>query len=129
MSNKAIITKIHLIISVLVVLPTAINYGFFPNVFVDLFPKTIDELNFNKAVMGLYLGFSTLWLLGIFRKGYLQSALISNIIFMLGLGLGRVVSMIFDGLPTFAFLYGTFAELFLGVYGVWVLSTHQKHID
>ena len=41
---------------------------------------------------------------------------------MLGLGFGRLASMIFDGLPLIGFLAGTVGELLLGWYGVWVLS-------
>ena len=76
--------------------------------------------------MGLYLGFSIVWLLGIFKTNYLKTALVSNIIFMLGLGSGRVLSLIVDGTPTFGYIFGTFAEIFLGVYGLWVLKRWIK---
>lgn len=106
----------------IVVVGAAFIYGFYPDTFVELFPKTTDEFNFYKAIMGLYLGFSTLWILGVLKANYLKTALITNMIFMLGLGLGRVLSMIVDGLPTSGYLFGTAAELFLGCYGLWVLS-------
>ncbi|MGY8910169.1 MAG: DUF4345 family protein [Flavobacteriales bacterium] len=41
---------------------------------------------------------------------------------MLGLGFGRVLSFFIDGNPTFGYQFGTFAELFLGFYGCWVLG-------
>ncbi|WP_299332983.1 DUF4345 domain-containing protein [uncultured Psychroserpens sp.] len=116
------INKVHLIISVIIVVPVAFLYAFFPDAQFELFPKTIDEHNFYKAVMGLYLGFSVLWILGIFKPNYLKTAIITNIIFMLGLGLGRVLSVFIDGIPGFGYLFGTVAELFLGVYGLWVLN-------
>ncbi|MBT8384727.1 MAG: DUF4345 domain-containing protein, partial [Bacteroidia bacterium] len=72
---------------------------------------------------GLYLGFSVLWILGVFNANYLKLALVTNMIFMLGLGFGRLISFMIDGAPTFGYLFGTFAELFLGFYGVWVLTT------
>ncbi|WP_246067810.1 DUF4345 family protein [Changchengzhania lutea] len=52
-------------------------------------------------------------------------AIITNIIFMLSLGFGRGLSLVLDGTPTLAYLFGTFAELFLGVYGVWVLKSQH----
>ncbi len=115
------ITKIHLIISVLIVVPVSFVYGFNPSSEFDIQLQTIDEHNFFKAIMGLYLGFSILWILGIFKHQYLKIALITNMIFMLGLGFGRVLSFFMDGNPTFGYQFGTLAELFLGFYGCWVL--------
>jgi hypothetical protein len=121
-SKVHIIQKIHLVISVWVVIPVAFVYGFNIDSQLEIFPKTIDEHNFLKAVMGIYLGFAILWILGIFRKEYLKSALISHVMFMLGLGFGRLLSFAMDGLPSDAYLIGTFGELLLGFYGVWILT-------
>ena len=122
-SKQDIITKIHLIISVFIVVPVAFVYGFKPSSEFDIHLNTIDEHNFFKAIMGLYLGFSVLWILGVFRANYLKLALVTNIIFMLGLGFGRVLSWFTDGTPTFGYQFGTVAELFLGFYGLWVLNS------
>ena len=92
-SNKSIITKIHLVISVFIVVPVSIVYGFNPSFKFDIHLNTIDEHNFFKAIMGLYLGFSALWILGVFKVNYLKLALVTNVIFMLGLGFGRVLSV------------------------------------
>jgi len=115
------INKIHLIISVFIVIPVAILYGFYPDFQFELFPNTIDEHNFYKAIMGLYLSCSILWILGIIKANYFKSALITNMIFMLGLAFGRLLSIILDGIPTYGYVFGTIAELFIGVYGFWVL--------
>ena len=114
--------KIHLFISVIIVVPVSFLYGFdlFSQFNIDL--NTTDELNVFKAIMGLYLGFSSLWLLGIVKQKYLYTALISNAVFMLGLGVGRFISIIIDGLPTNAFIFGMFGELILGFYGLWTVK-------
>jgi hypothetical protein len=125
-TKQDFINKIHLIISVLIVVLVSFVYGFNPDLQFDIHINTIDEHNFFKAIMGLYLGFSIIWLFGIFKTNYLKIALVSNMIFMLGLGSGRVLSLIVDGTPTFGYLFGTFAELFLGVYGFWVLKRWIK---
>lgn len=106
-------------------MPVAIMYGFSPNLEFDLFPKTIDEHNFHKAIMGLYLAFSVVWLLGVFKNSYLKIALVSNIAFMLGLGFGRLLSLFIDGMPTQGYLLGTVGEFILGFYGVWVLNSKK----
>jgi hypothetical protein len=121
-TKQHIITKIHLIISVLIVVPVSFVYGFNPGSAFDIHLNTLDEQNIFKAIMGLYLGFSMLWLLGIFRASYLKVALASNIIFMLGLGSGRLLSLFLDGTPSFAYQFGTFAELFVGFYGLWAYN-------
>lgn len=122
-TKQDIITKTHLIISVLIVIPVAFVYGFNPQQSFDMFLETIDEHNFYKAIMGLYLGFSVLWVLGIFKTNYLKFAVVTNMIFMLGLGFGRVLSIITDGVPTFGYKFGVFAELFLGFYGLWLITS------
>lgn len=125
-TKQNIITKIHLILSVGIVIPVAFIYGFQPDLQFDIHLNTIDEHNFFKAIMGLYLGFSTLWVLGVFKSNYLKLALVTNMIFMLGLGFGRVLSSMLDGTPTFWYVFGTVAELFLGFYGLWVLTIHKR---
>lgn len=126
-TKQDIINKIHLLISVSIVVPVSIFYGFNPDSQFDIQLQTTDEHNFFKAIMGLYLGFSILWLLGVFKYQYLKMAIITNIIFMLGLGSGRVLSYFIDGTPTLGYQFGTFAELFLGFYGIWVLTNKNTN--
>jgi hypothetical protein len=123
-TKQDFILKVHLIISILIVVPVAFVYGIYPDSQFDIYLNTIDEFNQFKAIMGLYLGFSALWVLGIFKTNYLKVAIISNVVFMLGLGLGRVLSLLLDGTPTFGYVFGTIAELFLGCYGLWILKRH-----
>lgn len=125
MTRKNIVSKIHLIISVTIVIPAALIYGFSLGHFLNLSPNTIDEQNFHKALMGLYLSFSFLWILGVFKDKYLKPALISNCVFMCGLAFGRLTSIIIDGFPSMAYLYGTIGEFILGFYGLWVLKLHH----
>jgi hypothetical protein len=105
------------------VVPVAFEYGFYPDFHFELYPKSTDEHNFFKAVMGLYLGFSALWIVGILNMNYLKTAIITNSVFMLGLGFGKILSILIDGIPTFGYILGTFGELLLGFYSVYVLKT------
>jgi drug/metabolite transporter superfamily protein YnfA len=132
-SNKMVqktqdfIQKAPLIISVCIVIPVSLLYGFNPELLFDIQLQTIDEQNFFKSIMGMYIGFSILWLLGIYRNQYLKMALVTNVIFMIGLGFGRVLSLFLDGTPTFGYVFGTFAEIFLGCYGIWVLTNKNTN--
>lgn len=119
--------NIHLLIAAIIVIPTGLLYGFKSDTQFELYPKTTDEFNFYKAIMGLYLGFSSLWIYAIFKPNILKTALITNVIFMLGLGFGRTISMFADGIPTFGYKFGVIAELFLGFYGIWVLNKLQSN--
>jgi len=122
------IIKIHLIVSVIIVIPVALIYCFNPELLLDVSVRTNDEHSVFKAISGLYLGFSLLWILGVFNSSYLKTALISNVIFMLGMGFGRCLSIVIDGFPGTFFLYGTIGEMILGIYGVWVLRKHKYSI-
>ena len=126
-TKQDFIHKIHLIISVLIVVPVSIFYGFDPDSQFDIHLNTIDEHNFFKAIMGLYLGFSTLWILGFFKPTYLKTAILTNMFFMLGLGSGRLLSLFLDGTPTFGYIFGTIAELFLGFYSFWLLTNKNTN--
>lgn len=108
--------NIHLIISVFVVIPVALIYGFQPDLLFDIHSKTTDENNLLKAIMGLYLSFSMLWILGIVKPIFWKSATISNMLFMFGLAFGRTLSIIFDGIPSTLFILGTVGEFVLGIY-------------
>lgn len=115
----------HLIISILIVSSIAIVYGFQPNMVFNVSINSIDEANIFKAIMGLYLAFSILWMMGIFQIDLWKTATVSNIVFMLGLAFGRIISMPFDGIPTTFFILGTIGELILGFFAYYQLKKHR----
>jgi len=122
------ITKqnIHLWISIPIVVCAGLSYGFFPDEFLDLQPRSVDEWNFHKAVMCLYFGCATIWVMGVLRQSFFKTALLCHIFFMLPMGLGRLLSVISDGIPSQLYLIGTAGELVLGLYGVWVYTNYCK---
>ena len=120
--------NLHLSISTLIAVPVALVYGFQPDLLFDVAIKSIDEANIFKAIMGLYLAFTALWILGIFKQKYWKSATTSNMFFMLGLALGRIISLMFDGIPSSLFVLGTFGEVVLGFYAFYQLK-NQKSLD
>ena len=114
--------NIHLYISLVIVVLAALIYGFYPDLILDIQLNTVDEHNAFKGIMMLYLGFSALWVIGLFKSNHFKTALVTNIIFMLGLASGRLISLILDGIPSSVYLFGVFGKLILGLYGIWVLN-------
>jgi hypothetical protein len=111
--------NLHLTISIFIVTNIAMVYGFKPDLWFDVKVLTIDEFNIYKAIMGVYIAFSSLWFVGIIKEKFWQTATISNFLFMFGLAFGRIISIIFDGIPSTLFLLGTIGELTLGFYAFY----------
>ncbi len=123
MKNYSTQKKLHLLISTAIVISAAFVYGFNPNLVLNVNTNTIDEANILKAIMGLYLAFASLWILGIINQNHWKTATISNMLFMLGLGFGRIISIFIDGIPSIIFGFGTFGELVLGFYALFQLKS------
>jgi hypothetical protein len=109
--------NLHLAISSVLIIGIAIVYGIAPS---SLLPhilnikvETTDLQHIFRAIMGLYLAMAALWIAGIFKSGYWQTATIANILFMGGLATGRVISFIVDGQPSILLIAGFFIEFFL----------------
>ncbi|MEE9364474.1 MAG: DUF4345 domain-containing protein [Cellulophaga sp.] len=119
--------NLHLIISLLIVIPTAIVYGS-PSILpehLDIQVETIDLSNMLKAIMCLYLGISFAWILGIWKTKYWKAATQLNIVFMLTLATGRVLSMATDGLPTGGYIIGVIAEVVIGSFSIYQLNRYK----
>lgn len=130
MTNKSswVLKNLHLIISLLIVIPTAIVYGS-PSVLskqLDIQVNTIDLANMLKAIMCLYIGISIIWILGIWKTEYWKRATELNILFMLTLASGRLISMIIDGLPTGGYIFGIIAEFILGIFSMYQLKKYSR---
>ena len=116
----------HLLVSLLIVVPTSIIYGsplLLPK-YLDIQVNTIDLSNMLKAIMCLYLGISLVWFFGIFKTEYWKTATQLNILFMLTLATGRVLSMITDGFPTRDYLFGIIAEFIIGFFSLYQLKRY-----
>jgi hypothetical protein len=114
--------NLHLIVSILVIIPIALAYGLYPQKMLPLlFDFNADATNLAnifRATMGLYLAMSVIWMIGIIKPPYWITATITNIAFMGGLALGRLVSMVIDGVPGIYFLIGFIVESALALWGL-----------
>ena len=106
--------SIFLLFISLGVFPAALGYGLNPKDFLPiLYGIEVADNNLSnifRAIMGLYIGCVLLWIFGAFNKSLTIPALWCMFIFMIGIGLGRALSLILDGMPDMIFILFMFFE-------------------
>lgn len=124
------IRNLHLGISATIVGIVGLSYGICPSILLpflfDFKVESVDLSHVFRAMMGLYLGFASFWIIGIFKFEHWRNATLSNIIFMGGLAFGRMVSILVDGIPSVLFLIGTVMEILFMLWGILNLKIESK---
>ena len=107
-------------------IPIALGYGLVPEKSMNyLFNISVSEINLAhilRAVMGLYLALVIFWIIGAFKIHYRQAALYSLVVFMFGLAVGRIISLIVDGIPHWLLLVYLALELLFGILGLVLIK-------
>nr|WP_290544873.1 DUF4345 domain-containing protein [Aestuariivirga sp.] len=95
--------SLFLLVTALGLTPIALSYGLSPGRSLGwLFGIDASAVNIRhvfRAVMGLYLALACFWAAGAFMPGLRIPALWSLVVFMVGLALGRILSILVDGWP------------------------------
>jgi hypothetical protein len=124
------IRNLHLSVSATIIGIVGLSYGICPSILLpflfDFKVESVDLSHVFRAMMGLYLGFASYWIIGIFRIEHWQGATWSNIIFMGGLALGRIGSITIDGIPSTPFLIGVVLEILFMLWGILNLKMESK---
>jgi hypothetical protein len=122
METKIKFKNLHLAVCSIVVIIVGLIYGICPEkilpLFLDIKVESIDLKNFFRAIMGLYLALATYWLIGAFKPKYWFTATVVCTMFMGGLTVGRILSIIVDGIPSVAFIMGLVLESFSMIWGL-----------
>jgi len=117
---------------VAIVIPAAFFYGWNPEYvlpyFFDFEVKTTDLKSVFRAILGLYLSFSLLWILGIMKSNFWKVATLSNGFFMSGIAFGRLLSLVYDGKSSDLFFYGFFGEAILACFAFYQFKKYAKTI-
>jgi hypothetical protein len=71
--------------------------------------------------MGLYLGMSTFCIMAAFTPEWRRVAVIWAVFFAYSLAIGRILSLILDGMPSPILLFYMAVELIVGTLGLLVL--------
>ena len=102
------------------VFPVALTYGVNPQVILaylyDIEVNNVNLSNIFRAIMGLYIALNIFWVIGAFKNTFLLPAIWSLTIFMTGIGLGRLLSLIIDGTPYPAFILYMLLEFIVSFY-------------
>jgi Domain of unknown function (DUF4345) len=121
------IKNLHLALTAVTVIGVGFAYGINPNTilpfFFDFKVESVDLSHVFRAIMGLYLGLATYWIIGVFKPEHWRTATLVSVIFMGGLAFGRIVSILFDGIPSLPFSIGTVLELLFMLWGIRNLKT------
>ena len=118
--------RLYLLISAAGLTVVALSYGVAPATvlpqLLDITVEGTDLTHVLRAIMGLYLGMIVLWVLGAFRPSLTRAAVIAEIAFMSGLAVGRVLSIVVDGMPSIALVGYTGVEIAMAAWGMLVLK-------
>jgi hypothetical protein len=121
--------NLHLVISIVIIVPVALTYGLLPCGFLEnIFHIKFENIELSgifRALMGLYIAMTIFWTVGIFKHGFWIAATLSNVLFMSGLAFGRLVSILFDGIPSPVFLVGLIGEMLLAAWGIFNLRKYK----
>ena len=82
--------------------------------------------NIFRAVMGFYLASSIFWIAGALNQALRLAALWSLFIFDIGIGTGRVLSIVLDGMPDSIFLIYLCLEIVGSAIAFWLIKGMQK---
>jgi Domain of unknown function (DUF4345) len=79
-----------------------------------------------RALMGLYLGMVTFCIIAAFTPEWRHVAVIWAVFFAYSLAIGRILSLIVDGMPSPILLFYMAVELIVGTLGLLVLIRERQ---
>ena len=124
--------SIFLVIVAIGLIPLGITYGAHPSY--SLLPisfldeveiNSIDQANIFSGIMGLYITMAIFWILGAFYKSLTIPALWSLIIFMTGIGAGRAISLLTDGMPSSPYVLFLLLEIVFASIGFMFVKQYK----
>ena len=118
------VKKYFLIFAFVVVSMIALLYGISPQWFARTF-LDINELNISsahilRALMCLYLSLGVFWLYSAFTSRLRNAAVLTTLVFAGGLFIGRLISLVLDGVPKPLLILYIVLELGLVPIAYWI---------
>ena len=117
--------RIFLLVTAVGLTPIALSYGLMPEKSLPwLFgidASSVTTRHIFRAIMGLYLALIVFWLFGAFSPLLRVPALWSLVVFMIGLAIGRILSLLVDGWPHPLLFVYLILELAFAAFGWLVL--------
>ena len=128
--RNSMLMRAYLLFVTALIVPIALSYGVDP---VAMLPKILDitvtgtdQIHIFRAMMFLYLGAATFWLIAAFNPAWQRAAVIWAIIFSLSLAVGRAVSFVIDGRASLLLDIYFILEVLGGLLGLAVLAYEDR---
>lgn len=126
--------SLFLVLVAIGLVPLGITYGahpafkLLPISFLDEVEiNSIDHANIFSGIMGLYVTMAIFWILGALKKSLTIPALWSLVIFMTGIGAGRAISIIADGMPSGPYLLFLLLEVIFALIGFMFIKSMKSN--
>lgn len=124
------IQSIFLLLAAAGLTPIALSYGFSPvdslSFLFGIDASSVNVSHIFRAVMGLYLALAMFWVMGAMSTKYRLPALYSLVIFMWGLAMGRLLSLLVDGTPHWLLVVYLFLEFGFGLVGLKMIRKEEQ---
>jgi len=118
--------KVFLLVPGAFLFPVALSYGVDPAVtipqFMNFTVEGTDQTHIFRALGCLYLAMSTFCIIAAFTPEWRHVAVIWAVFFAYSLAIGRVLSLIVDGMSSPILLFYLAVELAVGTWGLFVLA-------
>jgi len=123
--------KIFLLVAGVFLIPVALSYGVDPAATLPMSMNVrvegIDQTHIFRALACLYLGMVAFCLTAAFvRPSWQHVAVIWAVFFAYSLAIGRIISLIVDGMPSPMLLFYLAVELVVGTWGLFVLARERN---
>jgi len=118
--------KLFLLVAGVFLIPVALSYGVAPAAtlpkFMNITVQGTDQPHIFRALGCLYLAMSTFCIIAAFTPEWRHVAVIWAVFFAYSLAIGRVLSLIVDGMSSPILLFYLAVELAVGTWGLFVLA-------
>lgn len=120
--KDAQLQRLLLITTGIGLVPIALGYGFMPEkTLTVLYGFSVENLNLRhimRGIMGLYLAQVLIWLLGAATPSLRRPAMFCLVVFTLGIAVGRMISLLVDGVSHWTLIVFLILELIIGITGL-----------
>jgi hypothetical protein len=94
--------------------------------FMSITVEGADQTHIFRALSCLYLGMVAFCIIAAFRPEWRHVAVIWAVFFAYSLAVGRILSLIVDGMPSGILLFFLAVELIVGALGLLLLSRERR---
>ena len=122
--------KLFLLVAGVFLFPVALTYGVDPAAtlpkFMNFTVEGTDLTHIFRALSFLYLGMVTFCIIAAFTPEWRYVAVIWAVFFAYSLAIGRILSMVVDGMPSGMLLFFLAVELIVGTVGLLLLNRERR---